>query len=971
MHVRRVEGTQRVWRVLWQFLWCCSASACVWAATVACALGDEARLEGAIEPADPKLGRPVEFERDVLPILDAKCLACHNLGLRENGLSLEDVAQMLKGGKRGPAVVAGDPGKSRLFQLSARAAKPAMPPLPNKVEAAAVTPQELGILKQWILEGAKDGELSGATTINWHPLPAGVQPIYAVALTSDGQFAAAGRGNKVVVYHVPTGELVAELADPALASIEFQGRRMYEPGSSHRDFVQSLAFDPAGTTLASGSFREVKLWTRPESVTRLTLNGLAGPATAVAVSPDDQWLAVAAGDFSIRLFQVASGQHGQTLAGHTATVTGLAFSHDGKKLYSSSHDKTVRGWNLSTGAAIASVELPAPANALAATPDDARLVVGCGDHQWRVLTLSSSEFAIERTVAGHAGAITSISAIPPNGVKVVTGSEDGTLRVWDLATGNQTASLDHGGPVAAVAVSAGGQRYASADTNGVAKLWNAARNELLAEWKGDPKATRRVAELAADDKEAEAAVSKAASAIAAAEKSLAELTEALTKAAGKIAAAEKAAAEAAEKQAAAQTTYDEAKKAADEKKDDKALKKAADEADKVLKQAQTAAKMAADEKAAAIRSHGQAENDVERARQTIAATKTRHVAAIENKKSVGAALEAAKSRAAESVKAWRAIVFSRDGKELACAGDAGAVHTFDGTAGVYWASLEGHTAATLALAYAGPRSLVSTSADQSARVWGLNPSWNLAGVLGPKPDAPQNLQDSAFVNRVLAVAFSPDGALLATGGGDPSRSGELMVWNVKARSLVRRFDDAHSDTVMSVEFSHDGRLLLSGAADKFVKIHDVATGSFVRAFEGHTNHVLDVAWRHGDGQIASAGADNAIKIWDAALGEQNRTIAGYNKQVTSLQFIGRGPNLVSCSGDKTIRIHAADSGKEARTFAGCADFMYSVAASADEKIVVAGGQDGLLHVWNGSNGKPLHTFGPPHRPHDQRARAEN
>ena len=133
---------------------------CLWTACLLNAVGGYARGQDkdsktqAITPAEVKLGRPVDFERDVYPILDAKCFACHNVAINENGLNLEDVKSILKGGKRGPAVVAKDPDKSLLYKLSARGTTPAMPPLPNKVEAMAVTPQELGIIRQWILEGA-------------------------------------------------------------------------------------------------------------------------------------------------------------------------------------------------------------------------------------------------------------------------------------------------------------------------------------------------------------------------------------------------------------------------------------------------------------------------------------------------------------------------------------------------------------------------------------------------------------------------------------------------------------------------------------------------------------------------------------------------------------------------------------------------------------------------------------------------
>lgn len=910
----------------------------------------------AIAPVDSKLDRPVDFERDVLPIFDAKCLACHSLAVRENGLNLEGVSQIVKGGKRGAAVVANDPEKSLLYQVAARAAKPAMPPLPNKVEAAAVTPQELGILRQWILEGAAGSAAGGRAKIEWRPLPRGMQPIYAVALTPDGQFAAAGRANKLSIYHVPTGELVAQPGDSALGSIDYQGHPMYEPGASHRDFIQALAFNPAGTMLASGSYREVKFWTRPDRSVRLNIADLAGPASAVAVSPDDKLLALAAGDNSIRLYQLGDGQPVRTLAGHTAPVSGLKFSADGSQLYSCSHDKTVRVWTVADGAAVGSFELPAPANALTALPDGSRMLVACADKQIRVLTGPPAPLALEREISGHAAAVTSLAIVGPQGARVVSGSEDGTVRVWEFSSGKQLASLNHGGAVTDVAVSADGQRYASTGASGSAKLWDAAKNQQIAELKGDWRSNRSEKELTADDAEAKAAVKAAADANAAAVKALASTEEPKKKAAEAKVKAEMAVIEPAAKLKAAQTTLEGARAAADEKKDDAALKKALADAEKAFKDAEAEFKKVEDARAAAATSVEQIEIDIRLATAAIEKTKGDEAQAAERQKSVEAALAAAKAQAAERLKPFRALAFSRDGKELALAGQTGTIFTFDGTTGAPWAALDGHTAGVLALAYAGPRMLVSTSADQSAKVWNLNSEWTLAGVLGPKKEAPLDLAASVFVDRVMCVAFSPDGSLLAAGGGDPSRSGELTIWDVATQTLVRPVENSHSDVVLSVDFSHDGRYLLSGAADKFVKIHEVGTGAFVRAFEGHTSHVLDVAWRHGDKQIASAGADNVIKVWNAEAGDQLRTIAGYSKQVSSIQYMGRGPNVVSCGGDRTVRFHISDNGNNFRNFGGSGDFMYSAAASADEKIVVAGGQDGVLRVWNGANGQVIKAF---------------
>src|SRR5262245_2294114 len=491
-------------------------ASCLWAVCFVTAVGQSARAQEAkdaktqaIQPAEVKLGRPVDFERDVYPILDAKCFACHNVAINENGLNLEDVKSILKGGKRGPSVIAKDPDKSLLYRLAARGMTPAMPPLPNKVEATAVTPQELGIIRQWILEGANAGMGGTGNVINWQPLPQGIHPIYAVALTPDGQFAAAGRGNKVVIYHVPTGELVAELTDPALLAIQHNGKPMYEPGSSHRDFVHSLAFNATGTMLASGSFREVKLWTRPESAARLNMAASTGTVPAVAVSPDNKWIAAASADNTIKLFNLADGQPGKVLAGHAAAVSGLQFSPDSAKLFSSSLDKSVRVWNVADGAVAGRFDVPAAVNGIALSVDATKIILACADNLVRVfavpapaipfatpaapipairvspdkklVALAEADGKITlvevttgkpvKQLAGHTAAVTSL-AFSGNSARLVSGSADKTVRVWDVAAGTQVLALTGSAQaINAVSMHANGLQAASGAADGQIILW--------------------------------------------------------------------------------------------------------------------------------------------------------------------------------------------------------------------------------------------------------------------------------------------------------------------------------------------------------------------------------------------------------------------------------------------------------------------------------------------------------------------
>jgi len=215
-----------------------------------------------------------------------------------------------------------------------------------------------------------------------------------------------------------------------------------------------------------------------------------------------------------------------------------------------------------------------------------------------------------------------------------------------------------------------------------------------------------------------------------------------------------------------------------------------------------------------------------------------------------------------------------------------------------------------------------------------------------------------LVDRVNALRFSPDGKWLATGGGEPSRSGEIILWNVADGKKEKDFSNVHSDTVLALDFSPDGKYLASGGADRFVKVTDLASGKVAKSFEGHLHHVLGVSWKRDGRTLASSGADNVVKVWDFVTGERKKNIEGFNKEVTSVAFIDATDQALASSGDNQVRL-VRENGESVRTFSGETDYVYSAMATPDGKIVVAGGQDSMLRVWNGLDGKTLMNFPPP------------
>src|SRR6267142_3371968 len=247
-------------------------------AVVATMVGTSHALVAApIAIAEVKHDGDVDFEKEILPIFRRNCLACHSATEAQSDLVLESPQTILKGGSEGPAVVAGKSADSRLLKLASRQKEPYMPPPDNDVKAKPLTPQELGLIKLWIDQGAKGEVKTASSEIAWQPLPPGINPIYAVAITPDGQYAAASRANQIFLYHVPSKRELGRLTDPSL----LQGGIYKQPGVADLDLVQSLKFSPDATLLASGGFRTVKLWRKPAGGQHVDLAGLESAARSL------------------------------------------------------------------------------------------------------------------------------------------------------------------------------------------------------------------------------------------------------------------------------------------------------------------------------------------------------------------------------------------------------------------------------------------------------------------------------------------------------------------------------------------------------------------------------------------------------------------------------------------------------------------------------------------------------------------
>src|SRR5262249_19751861 len=184
----------------------------------------------------------------------------------------------------------------------------------------------------------------------------------------------------------------------------------------------------------------------------------------------------------------------------------------------------------------------------------------------------------------------------------------------------------------------------------------------------------------------------------------------------------------------------------------------------------------------------------------------------------------------------RAVAINAD-KSAVAAGRGNQIHIYNPVKGDFVKSLvdpklgkSAHLSLVESLAYSPDGKLLASGSFQEVVIWNAQTGEIKHRLTG-------------FADRVVALAFSAKGNLLATGGGAPTEDGELKVFDAETGKLVVDVKNAHSDTVFGVCFNADGKMLASCGADKFVKVFEVPSGKLVKSFEGHTHHVLDVGWK--------------------------------------------------------------------------------------------------------------------------------
>jgi len=311
------------------------------------------------------------------------------------------------------------------------------------------------------------------------------------------------------------------------------------------------------------------------------------------------------------------------------------------------------------------------------------------------------------------------------------------------------------------------------------------------------------------------------------------------------------------------------------------------------------------------------------------------------------------------------VSYAPDGKILISASADQTIRLWEVATGKELQQLQGHTDKVLSACYAmDGKTLASAGSDQTIRLWEAATGKELHQQHGRQTlasagrDRTIRLWEVAtgkeirklqgHTDPVFSVTYAPDGKTLASAGEDQT----IRLWETATGKELRQLA-GHTGRVNSVSYAPDGKTLASASADQTIRLWEAATAKELRQFHGHRHKVTSVSFAPDGNTLASAGSDQTIRLWETATGKEIRKLQGQLDWVESVSYAPDGKTLASAGWDRTIRLWEVATGKEIRKLQGHEGAVYSVSFSPDGKTLTSAGRDGTIRLWEVATGKEI------------------
>jgi WD40 repeat protein/serine/threonine protein kinase len=284
-----------------------------------------------------------------------------------------------------------------------------------------------------------------------------------------------------------------------------------------------------------------------------------------------------------------------------------------------------------------------------------------------------------------------------------------------------------------------------------------------------------------------------------------------------------------------------------------------------------------------------------------------------------------------------ALALSPDGNLLASAGRSTAIKVWNIESGDCIETLPGHAGHVHSLAFRSHGTqLASGSDDSTVKIWEC-------------PSFGHTVAKSAHIRPVKSVAFGAEGQILASASED----GTICIWDpAQACSVL----PGHSGAVTSIAFDSSANLLASGGTDGTVLVWDLAKDKMLCVLSDHADHVLDVAFAPGKPIVASASRDKTIYLWDVMTGEMIDQLFGHDGEVHCVAYHPSGHQLATGSGDQTVKVWNARTGALVQTLHGHEHPVLGVAYDSRGELLASSANDVIL--WDANTARRLSQFQP-------------
>ncbi|MGH8908457.1 MAG: pentapeptide repeat-containing protein [Egibacteraceae bacterium] len=308
-----------------------------------------------------------------------------------------------------------------------------------------------------------------------------------------------------------------------------------------------------------------------------------------------------------------------------------------------------------------------------------------------------------------------------------------------------------------------------------------------------------------------------------------------------------------------------------------------------------------------------------------------------------------------------AVAITPDGRRVVSGGDESPVRVWDISSGRELAPFKGHTAYECdAVAGGGGRSytvhhqrtpgvravavtpdgrlVVSGGNDSRLRVWDLSSGkqWRDLGY------------SEEFRSVVRAVTVSGDGEWVVYGNG----AGALEIWDLKTGAFQRSLR-SHGTSVQALAVTPDGARVISGGAHRGVQVCERETGRRLRLLKGHRGIVNAIAVAPNGSWITSGGDDGTVRIWDSETGRQLRVLKDHRGPVNAVAVAPNGSWIVSGGDDGIVRIWDSVTGQQLRILPGHRGPVNAVAVAPNGSWMISGGDDGTVRIWDAADGLPF------------------